>query len=337
MKLMDLLFEIAQHQNEKNVCRRVILSPESLSVLEDEFSRKAVICRPEDGLKNVMSALKKDAKKAAEKEKAMKNITTMVNSGFYEKAKEAIEDRLLLNEPDDEKTLRLLLLKVSTDDVESTGFKYNVSRLKELCTDAEMRDLEEEFPCIVNNEKLFNDAKKVLAGGKVNEGIQLLEKVAKSKHKDANYELGELYFFGKVVPKDIKKAVSYYEIAARNGHGDANRKLGVLYDMGRMIEKNDDKAFKYYLEGAKLGIAFCCRKVAEFYADDNRHICDKEEAFRWYKEGAKKEDPDCVYELSHCYKYGRGTAQNQLYADKCLKYAAEKMNHPKAKSEHFGH
>jgi TPR repeat protein len=285
---------------------------------DDEFSRKAIKCDPKDGLGKVIEALSKDAKKIADKAKEMQNIMTMVEDGFYEEAKSAIVERLLKRDENEEKKLRILLLKVSVDDSDSIDFKNNLLHLKHLCSEAEIKSLEEEFPCIVDYEKLYEEAREVRANGDINTAIKLLDKVAKTGHKEANYELGEIYYFGREIGKDVKKAIGYYDVSANRGHADANRKLGTLYNKGINVEKNEDRAFAYFLVGAKLGNAFCCRMVGNYYKEK----FNEDEAFKWYKEGAKKGDAYAAYELSKCYKYGTKN-KNINYAQQCLKYAAE--------------
>ena len=57
------------------------------------------------------------------------------------------------------------------------------------------------------------------------------------------YEQGGKYFLGKDVPKDYKKAFSYFKMAAESGLPIAQHDLAGMYFKGIGTQKNEEKAY----------------------------------------------------------------------------------------------
>lgn len=346
--LAFLRYIVEQSQSKREVCYRVVLSEEKDDIPQDKFCEKAIVCRPEEGLKKVIDALKKDGRK----EKALKNkldrITKMLKGKLFQQAEDAINEWFIDNDvksKDEEFFLREMLLQahIGLHKEDEEICQDNVKKIKALCSsdkaigDDKLEELEAKYPILIDSSELRKEATKLLSENKVEDALSCLAKATKTGDREAYYTLGDLYFRGKVVTKDINKAISYYECAASKGHAEACRVLGFLYEAGRFIPKDEKKAFEYYLNGAKAGQSFCCFKAAEYYANENFSEYSKKDAFKWYKEAAQKQELKAVTPLGLCYKYGKGTTANLANAKKCFEYAAAKNNDPDAKRELFGH
>jgi tetratricopeptide (TPR) repeat protein len=79
------------------------------------------------------------------------------------------------------------------------------------------------------------------------------EKVA-DDYPHALFRLGEYYYFGKGVEKDIPKSIEYLEKAVEGGDGDAMDMIGYLYLTGRGLSKDKIKAVKYFKQAVDLNI-----------------------------------------------------------------------------------
>ena len=66
------------------------------------------------------------------------------------------------------------------------------------------------------------------------------------------YELGNLYYDGLGLKKDIEKALDWYNKAADNNCSDALYKLGEIYEQGKNVKKNIKMALKYYKKIRKI-------------------------------------------------------------------------------------
>ena len=69
------------------------------------------------------------------------------------------------------------------------------------------------------------------------------EKAADEGNVNAQYYIGKLYYKGKGIEKDYKKAFEYLKKAAEQGHVDAQYYLGKCYYDGKGVEKDYVKAF----------------------------------------------------------------------------------------------
>ncbi len=65
-------------------------------------------------------------------------------------------------------------------------------------------------------------------------------------HIESQIKLGNMYYNGEGVDKNIDKALEYYTLAADGGHTDTQIKLGNMYYNGEGVDKNIDKALNYY-------------------------------------------------------------------------------------------
>ena len=121
---------------------------------------------------------------------------------------------------------------------------------------------------------------------------------AKQGNVDAQYNLGECYYFGKGTKKDISKAIEWYTTAANHGHSEAQFRLGECYNSGTGVSVNVN------------------------------------EAIRWYKMAAEQGHAESQYKLGNCYYYGIGIGieKNDDEAEKWYKMAADR-GHLKAQDQ----
>jgi len=74
--------------------------------------------------------------------------------------------------------------------------------------------------------------------------IEIIENSIKA---NKNYKLGVLYYHGRSIRRDIKRAIEYFKEASRYGSQRANFRLGFMYLSGIEVDKSIAKA-KYHLE-----------------------------------------------------------------------------------------
>ena len=79
------------------------------------------------------------------------------------------------------------------------------------------------------------------------------EKAADKGNVNAQYYIGKLYYKGKGIEKDYKKAFEYLKKAAEQGHVDAQYCVGVCYAGGVGVEKDLNKAIEYLKKAADQG------------------------------------------------------------------------------------
>ena len=63
--------------------------------------------------------------------------------------------------------------------------------------------------------------------------IDELTSKAQQGQAEAQFKMGEAFYAGKLVSRDLKQALFWYEKAAQQGHPKAQRALGALYELGK--------------------------------------------------------------------------------------------------------
>ena len=113
---------------------------------------------------------------------------------------------------------------------------------------------------------------------------------------NAEFYLGEIYYQGKLVPKDIAQAADWFNKAATQGSPEAINRIGEMWAAG--------------MNGTP----------------------DPKEAARWYHKAAAKGLAEAQYNLGLCYSKGDGVPANPMEAWKWLQLAAE-QKYPNAAEE----
>ncbi|WP_206081787.1 tetratricopeptide repeat protein [Hallella mizrahii] len=72
--------------------------------------------------------------------------------------------------------------------------------------------------------------------------------------KSQNY-MGECYYYGNGVTKNLQEAAKWYRKAAVQGNANAQNSLGYCYENGEGVEKNGEEAFFWYRKAAQQGDA----------------------------------------------------------------------------------
>lgn len=161
----------------------------------------------------------------------------------------------------------------------------------------------------------------------------------------AALNLGTMYYNGRVVEQDFRKAAHYYKIAADAGIPIALCNLGYCFYYGRHQDVDYEKAYEYFLKGALLHDDInCLYKIGDMYLNGYGVEQNKTYAFILYRRAwemceKKKEDmesyyclPDLQFRMGKCFLRGDGTridaeiALNFLTQALCGFYARRKTD-----------
>ena len=74
--------------------------------------------------------------------------------------------------------------------------------------------------------------------------------LAERGNTDAQFNLGQMYYYGRGVPRDYKTAVKWYRLAAKQGYAKAQKNLGILEkEIAKLkIQTKDKKSISLSLE-----------------------------------------------------------------------------------------
>lgn len=93
---------------------------------------------------------------------------------------------------------------------------------------------------------------------------QLLQEANRGNPK-AQFAIGDLYYTGKLGPKNDRKAIEYYQKAANQGYAEAQYALGDMYYRGYGVTKNDTKAAEWFEKASDVGDAGGQMALASIY------------------------------------------------------------------------
>ena len=114
--------------------------------------------------------------------------------------------------------------------------------------------------------------------------------LAEQGHSVAQFNLGEMYHYGKGVPQDYKTAVKWYTLAAEQGDADARDSLGWMYQRGQGVPQDYKTAVKWYTLAAKQGNAGAQHNLGLMYHNGQGVLQDYVYAHMWFNIAASSGD-----------------------------------------------
>ncbi len=108
------------------------------------------------------------------------------------------------------------------------------------------------------------------------EYLARLQKQADAGNAEAQFNLGRIYLRGegstgaayvREVPKDIPKAVEWFQKAAMQGNVNAQRDLGMLFKLGIGVKEDAKSAFMWLQKAAAQGNDVAQYNLGMMYAD----------------------------------------------------------------------
>lgn len=156
-----------------------------------------------------------------------------------------------------------------------------------------------------------------------NQGIFWLERSAKSGSSYAFYKLAKYYQNGKT--KDSKdKYLTYLRAAAVSGLASAQSDLHLLYYNGRRVLQDYKKAFYWGLVAAGQGMSAAQNNVGYMYGAGKATKKTPRMAVRWYRMAAEQGHSIAMYNMGLMYDSGSGVKKNRILAHKWFNLAASR-------------
>ncbi len=193
-------------------------------------------------------------------------------------------------------------------------------------------------------------------------GREYLEDAAKAGDAYAIHTLGQIYYEGRGVAKDLEKAKGLFETAARMGHSFSMNSLGRMYQRGETVQadpalarryweeaaargdiygidnlgfvylegigapKDNGKALAYFKQASDLGHPEAPSNIGRLYVLGQGVPVDYEEARRWYLIGADRGDAWAAFNLGELYRLGKGGPRDNVHAGYFYARAAAAIN-----------
>lgn len=156
----------------------------------------------------------------------------------------------------------------------------------------------------------------------VNEILDLYQMAAEKGDGSANLALGEIHYWGNIVPKDSEEAVRWYLKAAEMGESEAMYSLGFLYEVGEGVAKDFLKSMEWYSRAAEAGHIVSMVELGWAYHKTEDFV----NAFKWFYKAAEQGDSDAMRMIGFMYSEGQGVHQNKHEAILWWRKAADEGN-----------
>ncbi|MBN1865465.1 MAG: SEL1-like repeat protein, partial [Victivallales bacterium] len=143
---------------------------------------------------------------------------------------------------------------------------------------------------------------------------QAMLKAARHGEAEAQCFLGDMYFEGNGVSKNLSEAFLWYRKAAELGLAVAQNNLGVMYANGKGLAKDEAQAAVWYRKAAEQGLAMAQSNLGSMYFDGRGVAKDEAQAAVWYRKAAEKGSDIAQFNLGNMYSDGCGVAKDEVQA-----------------------
>lgn len=146
------------------------------------------------------------------------------------------------------------------------------------------------------------------------ESIDSIQNSALSGKPQAQYELGQMYEFGRGVGQDYVAAMNWYTESANQSYAPAQYAIGLLYEHGRGVEANASMAAEWYTKAADQGDTWAINNLAMLYSYGKGVEADDQKANDLYLQAAHLGHFQAQYNLAARYASGRGFEEDMVMA-----------------------
>ncbi len=139
----------------------------------------------------------------------------------------------------------------------------------------------------------------------------------------SEFELGQMYHYGKGVSQDYSEALRWYHKAADQGDAKAQYAIGYLQYYGQGVPQNYAEALLWNRKAAEQGCARAEDALAGMYYDGKGVPQDYTESVRWYRKAAEQGDAWGQDGLGSAYEQGQGVPRDHAEAVRWFRKSAQ--------------
>lgn len=140
----------------------------------------------------------------------------------------------------------------------------------------------------------------------MSESIDTVHNSALEGNPQAQYELGQMYEFGRGVAQDYQAAMTWYAKSAEQNYAAAQYAIGLLYEHGRGVEADASIAATWYSKAAEQGDTWAINNLAMLYSYGKGVEANESKANELYLQAANLGHFQAQYNLAARYASGRG-------------------------------
>ena len=160
-----------------------------------------------------------------------------------------------------------------------------------------------------------------------NEAYKVLQKVTDKENPTYNQAMGLVYWNGSSsIDVDVEKAIEYFKKAYELGNGYAAYCIGVLYSKGKLLPKDYKKAIEWFNKGVEKNSTSSMTGLSRIYETinpDTKDFHDDNKAYNLLKKAMSHGDGDAYCLLGYWYTVGNYFEKDDQKAFELYKKAAE--------------
>lgn len=156
-------------------------------------------------------------------------------------------------------------------------------------------------------------------------GIAILDSYANTTNNNVHFELGKIYYFGRLKEQDYKKALYHFKKAAERGHASSQDYVGDIYYYGKGLPVDYSEARKWYELSENQGNKAASKQLGFIYFYGDGVSVDRGKAFKYFKYSADKGDARAQYMLHYFYLLDDGY-KNYALGRQYLEKSAEQRD-----------
>ncbi|KAG0372085.1 hypothetical protein BGX24_000754 [Mortierella sp. AD032] len=137
---------------------------------------------------------------------------------------------------------------------------------------------------------------------------------AESGDKDAQFALGEKYYYAQGVSQDYRTAMNWYFKAAQQGHAEAQNSIGFMHQHGQGTPQDYAAAMEWFRISASQGHAGAQNNIGWLYQNGYGVPQDYYAAMDWCLQADEQEHAVAQTNIGWMYRYGHGVAQDYSQA-----------------------
>ena len=155
------------------------------------------------------------------------------------------------------------------------------------------------------------------------EAVLWYKQSAAQGYSPAQRKLGDAYFCGNGVKRDIQLALEWYKLAAAQNDPVAQYNLGVCYTSGIGVPQSSKVAAVFYSKSAESGYDIAQNALGKCFLEGNGVSQDYMLAVSWFRKAIAQGNVYAKYNLGRCYSFGLGVIKNPSKAVELYQECAE--------------
>jgi hypothetical protein len=171
-------------------------------------------------------------------------------------------------------------------------------------------------------ETTSSTSRKDHTRGAADSSLAVLCRRAEAGDSSAMVDLGMNYAYGRGVPEDYQKAVSWLRKASEAGNAAGMNNMGVMYANGYGVARDYQQAAAWYRRAAEAGYVLAMANLGSIYENGKGVPRDSQQALGWYRKAAQAGSSSAMYDLGVMYENGEGVVKNRQQAVEWYRKAA---------------